>query len=337
MPELAARVLAAVTPSMRLIPRVAGPGEERPPDPGSPPRAGTLARMVDLRLDEMRAAAGLGVAGNFAGHLEQAGEASDFADVVSPADAPKGVFPWYVPGSDSFLGTFPLSSSRLHQPPPDAPGELQIEPEAGVLCAVEYDAEGRVAGLSPRALGAFNDCSIRRPGAAKISHKKNWGPGSKGLAVRCFELSDLEGDGALATLRLAAFLRRDGQVHAYGLDSPLAGYSYAGRRLLDWMIGCLREQAGGAGSPLEPVGDYLAAAGCPDRALVGIGATRYTPYGETTFLRPGDESIVVVYDGDATGPGQVVSMVAAGREDDLPAASVLRQLVVPPANGRSGG
>ncbi|MFA7258063.1 MAG: DUF5718 family protein, partial [Aeromonas bestiarum] len=41
---------------------------------------------------------GLGVAGNFAGHLEQAGEASDFvAVVVRDTSAPKALFPFYVP------------------------------------------------------------------------------------------------------------------------------------------------------------------------------------------------------------------------------------------------
>lgn len=38
---------------------------------------------------------GLGVAGNFAGHLEQAGEARDFVAVaVKEAIAPKAIFPF---------------------------------------------------------------------------------------------------------------------------------------------------------------------------------------------------------------------------------------------------
>ena len=40
----------------------------------------------------------LGVAGNFAHHLEQAGELEDFKDVVTATpDAPKGIFPFYLP------------------------------------------------------------------------------------------------------------------------------------------------------------------------------------------------------------------------------------------------
>jgi len=46
---------------------------------------------------------GFGVAGNFAHHLEQAGEASDFVNVeVDDENAPKGIFPFYLPTSDTF-------------------------------------------------------------------------------------------------------------------------------------------------------------------------------------------------------------------------------------------
>lgn len=286
--------------------------------------------MIDLDLDALRTAAGIGVAGNFAGHLEQAGEAADFTS-VAPAtpDAPKGIFPWYLPGDAGFLGTFPLASDHLDEPSPDAPGDLQIEPEAGALCRVSYDDAGLVTGLSPHAVGAFNDCSIRRRGAPKISRKKNWGPASKGIATRLFPVPDLEPGGGLDRLRLASFLRREGEAHAYGLDSPLAGYSYAGALLLDWLVDRLREQTGAPETPLEPVGEYIRGAGCPETVVVGIGATRYTPFGETTFLRAGDESIVVVYDDASSDPAAVERAVAAGEEDSLPAASVLRQVVRP--------
>lgn len=282
--------------------------------------------MIELLLDDLRAAAGIGVAGNFAGHLEQAGEAGDFAGVVAAsAAAPKGLFPWYLPGDDGFLGVFPLSHDRLSRPAGEV--NLQIEPEAGLVCSVSYGDDGRAAALAPVALAAFNDCSIRRPGAAKISHKKNWGADSKGLARRAFAVSDIGPDGPTATFRLASFLRRAGRAHDYGIDSPLPGYSYYGARLLDWIVERLRHQAGDGDSPLEPVGAYLIAAGRPSAVVVGIGATRYTPLGESTFLEPGDESLVIVYDALATPPGGVRGAVARGEEDGLPRASVLRQVV----------
>jgi len=64
--------------------------------------------MIDLHQ-----AIGLGVAGNFTGHLEQAGEASDFTHVATAEGVPKGVFPFYVPptkpvDAQHFLHTFPL-------------------------------------------------------------------------------------------------------------------------------------------------------------------------------------------------------------------------------------
>ncbi|WP_217914536.1 DUF5718 family protein [Miltoncostaea marina] len=286
--------------------------------------------MIDLDLAGLRGAFGAGVAGNFAGHLEQAGEAADFAAVATgPDEAPKGVFPWYVPGAPGFLGVFPLSHDRLARPRPDGgPVNLQIEPEAGVLMDVRYAADGAVEGLAPRALGAFNDCSIRRPGAPKISHKKNWGPDSKGVARRAFAVDDLDPAGPTASFRLASFLRRDGVARAYGIDSPLPGYSYYGARLLDWIADRLRHQAGDApGSPLEPVGEYLAAAGRPATLLVGIGATRYTPLGESTYLEAGDEAVVVVYDASRCPSERVEAAVERGEEGDLPAASVLTQAV----------
>lgn len=283
--------------------------------------------MIDIDLHALHAAAGLGVAGNFAGHLEQAGEAADFANVVPvAAEAPKGIFPWFVPGRAGQLGVFPATHDLLVLPP--EPGvDLQIEPEVGVLARLAYDDSGHVVSVAPEAVAAWNDCSIRREGARKISDKKNWGPASKGVAARGFAVHDISADGGLATLRIASFMRRDGRVHEYGVDSPAAGYSYAGPTLIDWLLDRLAHQQGSDDTPLEPVGQYLAQAGCPERALIGIGATRYTAFGESTYLVAGDESIVIVYDGRHSTPGEVGDAVAAGREGDLPAASVLRQRV----------
>ncbi|BBZ65036.1 hypothetical protein MINS_04650 [Mycolicibacterium insubricum] len=269
--------------------------------------------MIELDFDELRTWAGFGVAGNFAGHLEQAGEAVDFVNVASEGTAPKGIFPWYIPDNPGYLGEFPLSSSSLRTPEPNADGSplnLQIEPEVGLACRVNWDGDV-VANLEPFALGAFNDCSIRRPGAPKISVKKNWGPGSKGVAPRFFEISDLSPDGPTSSLRLECFLvRDDGQRRAYGVNSALQGYSFFGDRLLDWIVDRLANQKGSPNTPLEDVGALLVAAGRPQNVLIGIGATRYTELGESTYLQPGDTAIVRVYD------------------QDEPAASTLEQNVV---------
>lgn len=278
-------------------------------------------------MDDLRRAFGMGVAGNFAGHLEQAGEAGDFVAVEAASpDAPKGLFPFYAPGMDSFLGVFPLSHDRIAIPRTDRAVNLQIEPEAGLLCAVDYLSDA-VTRIAPMAIGAFNDCSIRRPGASKISHKKNWGPDSKGVAQRFFPIDDLDPEGPTAHLRLACFLRREGETRPYGIDSPLPGYSYYGRRLLDWIVDRLAHQRGSDDTPLEPVGEYLAASGRPGTVLIGIGATRYTPLGESTYLEVGDESLVVIYDSERTSPDDLAVTVGLGLEDELVGASVLRQVV----------
>jgi len=259
--------------------------------------------MIDLDLQEMRSWFGFGVAGNFAGHLEQAGEDADFVNVVTEGvegSAPKGIFPWYAPGSDTFLGQFPLSTDAIVLPEPtpefEGPLNLQIEPEVALACRVRWNGD-TVADLEPFALGAFNDCSIRRPGAPKISHKKNWGPASKGVAAQFFHIGDLTPDGPTASLRLVCFLEgSDGTEQAYGVDSPLLGYSYYGEVLLDWIVERLTNQKGSPDTPLEDVGALMVASGRPDHVLIGIGATRYTPLGESTYLQPGDRAVVRVYD-----------------------------------------
>ncbi len=270
--------------------------------------------LIELELTELRSWFGFGVAGNFAGHLEQAGEDADFVNVVTDGVAPKGIFPWYAPGSPTFLGQFPLSDNMIQLPAAtaesDGPLNLQIEPEVGLACRVNWNGDV-VSSLEPFALGAFNDCSIRRPGAPKISVKKNWGPASKGVAPQFFTVSDLTPDGPTATLRLVCFLRTaDGREHAYGVDSPLLGYSYYGEVLLDWIVERLANQKGSPDTPLEDVGALMVAAGRPERVLIGIGATRYTALGETTYLKPGDEAVVRVYDTESESVSELRQLVS---------------------------
>ncbi|WP_429085916.1 DUF5718 family protein [Aeromonas allosaccharophila] len=240
---------------------------------------------------------GLGVAGNFAGHLEQAGEASDFvAVVVRDTTAPKALFPFFVPGHSGQLGVFPLSNNAIFLPEAAVSGDekVQIEPEVALWCELEY-AGKQVVAIHPRAFGAYNDCSIRRPNAKKISEKKNWGEESKGLAANLLPLSSFAAGCELDDYRIACYLERDGELHAYGVDSAAIDYSYFHGQLLDWAIDKFNHQQDEG--PAEHIQGLLAQAGHPPHALISIGATRYTPFGETHFLKPGDTSCVVVYPG----------------------------------------
>ena len=102
---------------------------------------------------------GLGVAGNFTGHLEQAGEAEDFANIkVQDEKAPKGLFPFYSNSkTGKFIEIYPLSSSKISRP---SKGEsLQIEPEVALICEISYN-NGQVIELKPKKFAAFNDCTI---------------------------------------------------------------------------------------------------------------------------------------------------------------------------------
>jgi Family of unknown function (DUF5718) len=284
---------------------------------------------------EFEGVIGLGVAGNFAGHLEQAGEARDFKDLkIADARAPKGVFPFYVPlpsgaaagpvtpNGGHFLHRFPISSEKIRLGSRDE--KHQIEPEVSLLCDLRY-ADGRVAAVIPRYAMAHNDCSIRREGAKKISEKKNWGPESKGTASQAIAIDRFEQGGVLDHYRIACFLRRAGVLHEYGVDSAVASYSYMYAELLAWLVVKLNEQQDEG--PLEHIAGWLGRAGRPARALISIGATRYTDFGETHFLEPGDESIVALYDArriDADALRRIAAGETAAPSEGL---SLLRQLV----------
>ena len=273
---------------------------------------------------------GFGVAGNFAGHLEQAGEAADFVTVaVKEVTQPKAIFPFYLPNIYSgLLATYPLSSTNI-TPPNDA-DNLQIEPEVALVCDVIYSTdvnEGHqtVSALIPRQFGAYNDCSIRKPHAKKISEKKNWGANSKGISDHLITIDHFSVGGVLDSYRIASFHCRDGEIHRYGEDSAVIGYSYFHNTLLDWIIERMNHQQDVG--PTENIAELLAQSQYPTQAVISIGATRYTPYGETHFLQTGDTSIVVVYDGNRYNAEEIMQMASTHDLANSEGLSVLIQQV----------
>ena len=268
---------------------------------------------------------GLGVAGNFAGHLEQAGEAADFKDLsIADERAPKGIFPFYIPGKGShFLHNYPISDQEIRLGSDTL--RHQIEPEVALLCGLEYDGD-RIVRVLPRSAMAHNDCSIRREGANKISEKKNWGPASKGTSSQMIPIDRFEKGGNLDDYRIASYLLRENQLEKYGVDSAVSTYSYMYGELLDWLVGRLNDQKDVG--PLENIFEWLRTAGHPAEALISIGATRYTDFGENTFLESGDQSIVILY--DCRGHDEdAIARIARSPEANLPSGlSVLRQQVL---------
>lgn len=238
-----------------------------------------------------------GVAGNFTGHLEQAGELKDFLKVKTlDAKAPKALFPTYIPKAKgiipSFLSVYPFDETKINFPSGEE--KLQIEPECGIVFEVEW-GDDIVKSLKPVCFGASNDCSIRKEGAKKISEKKNWGSCSKGFSGNLIPLDSFTPESIIKDYSIASFLLRDGILHDYGENSPVNGYNYVYEQLLQWIIDRLNNQKDEG--PAECLHDYLTQKEMNRFGFifVSIGATRYTEYGEYNFLTTGDEAIVVLY------------------------------------------
>ena len=277
---------------------------------------------------------GLGIAGNFALHLDQAGEAEDFKDVITADEAaPKGVFPFYLPKphnpfeeaefkAKKILATYPLSSDNLKLPHDDV--NVQAEPEVALVCDMHYTA-GRLSGITPTYFGAYNDASIRVKGAEKISDKKNWGHESKGFSNTLFKIDRFSEGGIMDRFSICSFLKRDGELHAYGEDVELTGYSYFYEDLTTWIVEQINSQEDFG--PLEPIEEYIIGCNYPKEAIISIGATRYTEYGENTFLKLGDEVIVVVYDNIKHTSKEIEDAIKNNKFDNA-TMSVLKQEVI---------
>lgn len=235
----------------------------------------------------------LGVAGNFAHHLEQAGELKDFENVVTAeVDAPKGIFPFYLPGSETFLGLYSIGTDTLNLPSYEA--NAQVEPEIAVLFDIVYDEAKSVIDLYAKKFTTFNDCTIRKEGAKKISEKKSWGLNSKGIGNKWIAIDKFEEGGVMDHYHLCSFVKREGVLHPYGVDAPLLGYSYFYGKLKNWLIEKMNAQEDFG--PLENIAEHLRDCGYPKQALVSIGATAYAAFGEQHYLEAGDEVYVMAYD-----------------------------------------
>jgi len=252
-----------------------------------------------------------GVAGNFTGHLEQAGEAVDFLNVKAEAGAPKALFPTYIPGkpsaeekTPSFLHEYPFDSKKIIYPAGEQ--KVQLEPECAIICDATWE-NGKLINLKPVLFGASNDCSIRKEGAKKISLKKNWGPSSKGISDQLLKIDEFSSKGILHKYRIASFLLRNGEAFTYGEDSAVRDYSYIYQRLLNWITDKLNNQQNEG--PAEEINVYLNEAGCPEQIMISIGATRYTDFGEHNFLQNEDESVVVLYPEDKYSFNDIKSLV----------------------------
>ncbi len=289
-----------------------------------------MTTTEQLPMDEIRTGRnwiGLGVAGNQAGHLGQAGEDSDFAQVQADENAPKGLFPWFIPQAETVFGTNPLSSHELTLLNET---RLQPEPEVGLIVEFDYHAAGEaqlVQGLRVLGFGAFNDCS-RRIEAPKISHKKNWGEASQGLSEQIIPITDFStAGGTLDQYRLVSYLLRDGDLIQYGEDTPVSNYCYFNTQLTDWLVQQINTQQ--AMGPLEDIRTVMAESR-PHYGIIGIGATCYTDFGngEERFLRTNDEVIVALYPAHTTSLTELEQHIHTNSQAPTSDIITLRQRVV---------
>ncbi|MFK5937788.1 MAG: DUF5718 family protein [Sulfurimonas sp.] len=271
---------------------------------------------------------GLGIAGNFALHLAQAGELEEFKDIITAEEAaPKGMFPFYLPNNPKtsakeILKTYPLSVDTIKLPKENV--NIQAEPEVGLVCDIIYK-DKKISQIIPTHFGAYNDCSVRVAGASKISDKKNWGESSKGFSDTLFEIDKFSKSGIMDSFSICSFLKRNNKLRQYGENVELSGYSYFYEKLTHWMINQLNTQEDFG--PLENLSDYISACSYPSKALISIGATRYTPYGEETFLKSNDEVIIVVYNSKKLSLEDIENAIDANNYDSK-TMSVLSQKVI---------
>ena len=246
-----------------------------------------------IDLEELKDYLGFGVAGNFANHLGEAGEADEFAVIeTKEKDAPKGMFPFYIPGHDSFLGTFPICDEiiKTHGREKD---NLQVEAEVALICDFVYENE-KIIDIVPKYFSAFNDFSIRIQDGNKLSTKKNWGHHTKGVSRDAIEIDNFTSEGILNRYHIASFIKRNGIVHDYGTTSAVNSYSYFFEQLKDWMCEKLNTQEDAG--PLEELTQFTKNAKDAKGLLIAAGATAYAEFGKTHFLEKGDEIFVYIYD-----------------------------------------
>ncbi len=246
----------------------------------------------------------LGIAGNFANHLEQAGESSDFVNIQTTEDkAPKGIFPFYLPNSDTFLGLYSISTEKLNLPNYEA--NTQVEPEIGILFDIVYEDNTnnnskQVTDIIAEKFTVFNDCTIRKDGAQKISEKKSWGENSKGISEKWIEIDKFDKGGIMDNYQICSFVKRDNILHEYGIDAQLVGYSYFHTKLKLWLVDKINNQKDFG--PLEDISKHIKNCDYPKQVFVSIGATAYAEFGENNYLKKDDEIYIVAYDKNKDKP-----------------------------------
>ncbi len=277
-----------------------------------------------MKIEELNNYIGFGIAGNFAHHLDQAGEAKDFINVVvDEEEAPKGIFPFYAKDTNSFLNIFPLSDDKISIPN-DQSYKIQVEPEVALICDIEYN-ENKVSNINVNYFTAYNDCSVREPAAPKISQKKNWGKNTKGISFDFIKVDKFEKDGIMDNYVISSFLKDKDGFHEYGKDSDIKTYSYFHKKLKNWIINKLNTQEDFG--PLENLSKIIKENNYPKKMIIAIGATQYTDFGENRYLQKNDEIYICLYNKNKYTYEQIKDNIR-NNNLNLEETSILHQIII---------
>jgi hypothetical protein len=166
---------------------------------------------------------------------------------------------------------------------------------------------------------------MRVEGAAKISHKKNWGESSKAITTNMLKLDKFSKGGVMDEYSLTSFIKRDGKLIQYGENSELLGYSYFYETLSEWIVEKLNTQKDVG--PLEDLKELIKSASNPSKLVISIGATRYTDFGEHNYLERDDELYVVVYNHTKYTHGDVIDLIKADSFDDSSISVLVHKVI----------
>jgi len=254
------------------------------------------------RLKLWHRCCGIGVAGNVAGHMAQAGEAA----AGHSSKSPSAIFTYYMPPeafsvSDDVaekkrLETFPVTYALIEMPVLPGACRVQVEPELGLYADIVYSKDlKKVERLVPRRLAAFNDCSIRSlEGSSKLSQKKNWGFGSKGISLRSIPIDSLSRGSFVDKIVIISYVKRDEVVYQYSVAAPARSYLMFYEELLEWIVDRMNTQQDT--DKWEEIYPQLIESDYPTSTWIALGAGEYTEWGATHYMKKGDECAVFIYD-----------------------------------------
>jgi len=277
------------------------------------------------RLKHWHRTFGLGVAGNVAGHMAQAGEADAPAAGEAAPELPPAVFTFYAPHPHtvdaseaevlSRLESFPVTHAVIDYP--RVGGNVQVEPEMGLYCDIVYTKEGdAVERLVPRRVAAFNDCSLRKlDGSEKLSEKKNWGFGSKGISLRTFRIDSISKGTYVDQLCLASYIKRGNDIYQYSEPAPARNYLLFHDPLLEWIVDRINNQKDS--DKWEEIFPVLLQSDYPTSMWIALGAGEYTEWGQQNFLQAKDECVVLVFDEKIHPDGPAMHIVEDLFEDNV--------------------